>query len=323
MYVDKAGFPSTGLASNQPPSPRSWHHRPQFDRQPVAGKTKPKKEKAFLACRIVTGSITDENSSRPVAAEKDDTLLNTMTVSNPIFSAPVFDGNNSFEFENAPATAEAKLKTKSILQDTTNRIRRHGGGLNKDKYHKGRERKLDKKEVAAHAASVTFEPEITFVEETVDLDAIKSLVNHDFDREEDIEMEPRRRLLFTQPTQSLTPVINNNNNNNSESIPFTSTKEAVDNRSALGKTFNYFFVEGEEASFTTISVSFDDTKRTEGGLENNKFEIESYLKEAVEIFEDLRTEMANAFSVSEWQTYLAKMPNKINSSCHVLKSKIY
>lgn len=319
MYVDKAGFPSTGLASKQ--------QRSQVDRQPVAGKTKPKKGKAFLAGRIVTGtgsksfSITDENSSQPVAEEKYDTLLNTT-----ISSAPVFDGYSSFE--NAPTKPN---KPKSILRDTTNRAKNCGGGPIRDKHQKKRERNLGKKdevnvEVATRevlsvreaSASSTFEADITFVEETVDLDAIKSLVNHDFDREEDVVMKhARRRLLFTQTTKSLTP------NNNSESNPFTSTKEAVNDTSTLGKTFNYFYVEGEEASFTTIIVPFDDTKRTEGGLKNNKFEIESCLKEAVEIFEDLRTEMASVFSVSEWQNYLVKMPNKINSTCHVLKSKIY
>ncbi len=278
MYVDKAGFP---LATNQHLYPRSLQHRPQFDRQPVAGKTKlkSKKSEAFSACGIVPGCITDENYSQPVAEEKDDTLLNTMPVSSPVFSAPVNDGNNSFE--NASLT---KPKAKSILRDITNRIRIHGGEPIADKHQK----------------CDTFEPEISFVEETIDLDAIKSLVSHDFDREEDIEVKhARKRLLFTQGIKSPTPVINK-----SESIPVTSTKDAVDNTSALGKTFNYFYVEGKEA-YTTISVPFDDTKKAEGGSENNKFEIESCLKEAVEIFEDLRIEMASAFSVSEWQKILS------------------
>ncbi len=323
MYVDKAGFP---LATNQHQHqyPRSRQHRPQFNRQPVAGKTKSKKSKAFSACRIVTVCITDEDYSQPVAEEKDDTFLITMPASSPAFSA-VFDSNNSFQSDSANAEAPVsspifsapvpvsndsfknasltKSKRKSILRDITNRMRIHGGGPIADKHQKD-----------------TFEPEISFVEEN-SFDAIKYLVNHDFDRDVDNEMEnARRRLLFAQTPKSITPVINNK----SESIPVTSTKEAVDSTSALGETFNCFYAAtGEgEASFTTIGVSFDDTKRTEGGLENNKFEIESYLKGAFEIFEDLRTEMASAFSVSEWQNYLAKMPNEINSTCHVLKSKI-
>jgi len=338
--VDKEGFRCTGLDSNQHQSRRSWQHRPQCDQPAVAGKTKtkPKKGKAFLAGRRLTGnesfSITDENSSQPVPEEKGDTLLNTTTLSNPVFSAPIFDGNNSFE--NAISPVPAKPKTKSILQDTTNRVRIHGGGSVRDKYYmKYKEIKLYKKkdevnvkEVAAHetSASVTFgEPEITFVEETVDLDAIKSLVNRSFDREEDVEIKhARRRLLFAQTSKSQSPVINNK----SESIPATSTKEAVENISALGNHFNYFYAatEGEEASFTTIGISFDGKNLSEGNRtdgENYMFEIDSYLKEAVEIFEDLITEMANVFSITEWQTYLAKIPNKFNSTCHELESKMY
>ncbi len=337
MYVDKEGFRCTRLDSNQHQSRRSWQRRPQCDQPAVAGKTKPKKGKAFLAGRRVTGnesfSITDENSFLPVPEEKDDTLLNTTTLSNPVFSAPIFDGSNSFEDASA---VPAKPKTKSILQDTTNRVRIHGGGSIRDKYYmKYKEIKLYKKkdevnvkEVAAHetSASVTFgEPEITFVEETVDLDAIKSLVNRSFDREDDVEIKhTRRRLLFAQTSKSQSPVINNK----SESIPATLTKEANENLSALGDNFNYFYAatEGEEASFTAIGISFDGKNLSEGNRsdeENNMFEIESYLKEAVEIFEDLTSEMANVFSIAEWQSYLAKMPNKINSTCHELKSKMY
>lgn len=165
-----------GLASNQPLLRRSRQHRhqQQFDQPPVT-------VAQFAACKPIgadekRGTKVDHRiiSSKPAAdaVEKDDSLLNTTTFSEPDFGGSGDVSNkegNTFTMA-APskpktksisrnttnstisdskgnrATSKPKSKTKSILRDTTNKVRnlREKSGPAKGKQQKeNKERKSD------------------------------------------------------------------------------------------------------------------------------------------------------------------------------------
>ena len=347
--VDDAGFPCAGSSSSQPASFRTESIADHF---------------AAVALTTARVSISNNNekrgiivdhiiSSQVAAGEKDDSLLNTTT-----FSDPDFDGN-AFTTTEAPI----KPKRKSVLRDATNRIRNRRGGPSRVKGDKSKhltrskrgnkpnqKEKVDvnvhgvkqvsdqpqnclpikirveqSKRVATNEASVTFsEPEMTFFEDSLDFDATivgGSILNQGFEmEEEDMEIQlESRRLVFAQ-----TPVINNKR----ELIPETNL------------SFSTATSEGDEGSFMTVSFSLDDSDLSEGepsdrkrqddlffslGSEYNMLEINCYPKEVDEIYEDLITAVngvANALPISEWRNYLVKLPHEIHSIGHELKSMI-
>jgi len=340
--VDDAGFPCAGSSSSQPKPPESIADH-------------------FAAVTLTTARVSISNnnekrgiivdhiiSSQVAAGEKDNSLLNTTT-----FSDPDFDGN-AFTTTEAPI----KPKKKSVLRDATNRIKNLRGGPSRVKGDKSKNLTRSKrgnkrnqkdkvnvkqvsdqpqnclpikirveqsKRVATNEASVTFsEPEMTFFEDSLDFDATivsGSILNQGFEmEEEDMEIQlESRRLVFAQ-----TPVINNKR----ELIPETNL------------SFSIATSEGDEGSFMTVSFSLDDSDLSEGGpsdrkrqddlffslgSEYNMLEINCYPKEVDEIYEDLITVVngvANALPISEWRNYLVKLPHEIHSIGHELKSMI-
>ena len=354
--VDDAGFPCAGSSSSQPKPQRnvfSSRTTASFQTESIADH--------FAAVALTTARVSISNnnekrgiivdhiiSSQVAAGEKDNSLLNTTT-----FSDPDFDGN-AFTTTEAPI----KPKKKSVLRDATNRIKNLRGGPSRVKGDKSKNLTRSKRgnkrnqkdkvnvkqvsdqpqnclpikirveqneQVATHEASVSFsEPEMTLFEDSLDFDATivgGSILNQGFEmEEEDMEIQlESRRLVFAQ-----TPVINNKR----ELIPETNL------------SFSIATSEGDEGSFMTVSFSLDDSDLSEGGpsdrkrqddlffslgSEYNMLEINCYPKEVDEIYEDLITVVngvANALPISEWRNYLVKLPHEIHSIGHELKSMI-
>ena len=320
-----------GLTSNQPLLRRSrqHRHRPQFDQPHVT-------VAQIAACKSISINITDENvdhriiSSQPTAEEKDDSLLNTTT-----FSEPDFGGDISDSKENTFTTTEAPSmpKTKSILRDTTNRVRnrRHRGEDKKDKVKnvqvdrykqkaqncvpiKTRVKQRQSEREASNETPVTFrQPEMTFFEDNEDyLDTTKfdgSFFNEGFDIEADEEMKSRRHLM----TERETPVISNK----SEGISVASTDEAVNKIS---------FSEGER-SFMTVSFSLDDSILSgvmpSDGEKRDEALFLCGLKDAVMLEIHCHSNVLNAvsYSFSEVKNYLVELPGKINAITQEPKNK--
>lgn len=338
-YRDNMTVNCTGLASNQPllRLSRQHRHQPQFDQPPATVA-----QKFTAACKRI--SINDERrdinvhyriiTSQPEAKamEKDDSLLNTTTFSEPDFGGDISNSKGN-TFTTTAAPSNSKPKTKSILRDITNRDR---GGPIKGKHQKDKERKPGKvklqvvkdKQVleprkaqmatkarversrrkGSNEAPVTFsQSEMTFFEDAQDyLDSKKfdgSVFSKSFDKAADKGTKARRRFLFSKRTEAKTPVVSNK----SEDNPVTSTDDAANTTSSLTDGENSFSLDDSILS----EVMPSDGKRTD-----DEALFLCGMKDAVMLEIHCHSNMLNAVSYS-----MSEVKNYLNSFTHEPKNR--
>ncbi|KAL7500124.1 hypothetical protein ACHAWT_009511 [Skeletonema menzelii] len=280
-------------------------------------------------------SNVDGELLKAVVEEKDNALLDTTT-----FSEPDFGGNNSGKPVHT-AEASTKPKTKSILRDTTNRIRNQNFGPIKLKDHKDEERKSEKKDKVDVKTSASTKPKTKSIlqgttntirnlkvgpikgKNLKDKDE-KNNVNVKADGDKKVLDQPKDgvptkakdRLSFKRKTKSSAPVIDSK----SERTPVTKTKEGVDNK-------NLSTSKEEEPSFMTASFSLDDSVLSSYTPDGKRQEDKDSLFFLCGLKDMVMLELHCHTPVHDtadfvWKNYVVKMPQHINSLSEELMSRI-
>ena len=343
-------------SSSQPLLSSTRKHRQQFDQKPLT-------VAQIAGCKSV--GISDEKTGtsvgnienpsilellsnvdgellKAVVEEKDNSLLDTTT-----FSEPDFGGNIASE-KSISAGLPTKLKTKSILRDTTNRIRNQKEVKPiKVKDNKDEERKLDKKDkvnvkTKPTQPSASTKPQTKSILQgttntirNLKVGPIKGKHQKDKDKKDNVNVKADgdRKVLdqpkdvptkyqfsFKRKTKTSTPVIDEK----SERAPVTKTKEGVDNATASSK--NLSSSKEEEPSFMTASFSLDDsilstfTPIGKGQEDKDSLFFLCGLKDMVMLELHCHTPVHDAADYV-WKNYVVKMPQHINSMSQELMSR--